>query len=1620
MKVLSKYAKARDVTNVLNTTQKEYLESLTTQATLQAPDDYNNPYNFSDWFNRNTDIIPNQEKQQYDEYLKTWYKSRYTSVDVATDLKNDYVQFLKNLNVILNKEDKTNVLNDINWDDSLDVEQVIPLYAKKLKEIAIYLINKRLSIKKAKLKYNISGANQAIEKLFYEYLLKAFTKREYILNIPDQEIYSTFPELSSVNKGFKIVIEELYDDASYFDKNPALSAADYFNTVNADASAFYDNLNIAPSAYEWLFKTGFAPLCANNPLFIIMDDLLNTEQPLSAYADIDNKILNEYYQFKLNQKFLGENQYYVSGGYYIPYEITVNYNLQTGNNWFYLPSGEFINEYKFINFDSIALSSTSLVENGATSYKNYLSADKIFIKTGNTVAGAWLKGDKITTITENLSAQLVNTIFKYPFPNYGLSSEDFGWTGPQLSNLDNSFEYLEDSLKQTIKNAYWSYVTTTSSLCVLNIQDSMLIENKATAGKYYEIADHITIRDDISTDGVHDTTPDEIYAGNAKHAWLYQMEKTDLPIKRGKNYLQWPLIRYENSDTTALRNVLTSQCAPIALSSMCLSSFIGSRAGYGLFDSDIIYKLNGTNGTPTECAYLSGTIINQIGNTTFTANATGIIQTALSLVCNPNNSVTFIWTDDDTPINNINLKHIPHQADCPYLYEEQYSLDKENPSDQKLPDYRLWKKCECKAILYSPLGHPGQKFEDYNSKSDIIYLDRFYPVPFNKTTWIGLDNENCYNSEDFAWFKLDGNYKIEPDVGWGSGNWVAGANPVSGREFILKKGYQYKYLRNDLNHSKTFLTDGTVPYLVIKNLYNNSPEPIWIKAVANTDGSWESFDEISDMVINPNDYLVYDHIDSNWYCITGIGDFDQAVVYNTSALNVSSNKWINYTFATTGTSMVIAWPNILYNEGPQMLAYSLSTVKWEVIQPNNVSLIFTLLPTEPLTIVPMFAGNWIVNVTGYPTAATQATNVVYQSVANFYISPVLSTETTSGERSVETIYADTINMSWNTPIYGWNYVTHAYDGVALGARPFWAYASNANEKITKHKGIDIWGGGITFVDDYVPITQPNKSDIEFKLGMYLEYHALSTFIWVEPLTFNVNITSNNWCDLIIDNTKVATLSDYLYNLNKEIIVSATNNVSNLTFAQEFANEPIFINYFATKAFIWSQKYNDTSLGIPPTGGIFIPIVSGDLIMNVLPYLNLTNRHFPTIATVPHVEELYTTEETGGYFVPRMLGVSTALSKYDINIINSTKISNNISGANAFEVFTNLNYFNSETSLSKTEQNIVLDNDSTDSSWMKSPISSGKKAGNIIGASKHQQFIPYKTKYENTGINTCGTHQQTDTYDPWFGDEDNTWENNIDWPITFNKQYPIDKWYLQTIPNEYQIYQWKTDIFNNQYTLFKNITNTTSMYDKKHNTNGTLWIRNYRNTTQQASAILSDIYNTVSNINIDYVSILNNNILDIDIYYDTLMYYTSVGVFLFKLNQDYNTGDLTSESNGIIITLSSNHIFGGTWMMNDKTVILCTLLSSEDQIRPILSKFDIDKNILTYVYNVSNHNTNMSTYNLTAFEHPVMMYDITNKIYNVSYIAYGTDKVGMYLNTINIKNLENDFEIIDAKTIVPDE
>lgn len=1609
MAILTKYSKTLDTQSDKYTSQKQYMNSLNTANPAALPDDYRTPFTYQQWVQRNAGIIPGREYDQYNQYLKDWHKNTYTVADTVEQVKEDYYELLSELSVAFSTPEEAAWFKELDITNNLDLEEAIPMFTKKLKEIAIYFINKRDAIKKAKLKYNMAGSENALRRLFYEYLLKAFTQRDYVLNVPEQSAYDTFPQLSAVRDGFQIFIEELYDDTSYFDKDPTIPVSSYYDLTDQDVIDYYTNLSFDLSALPWLFSTGISKVYANNPLLWTISSELEShgvtsveDLPLSAYSKFDRVLLNKYVNFLETQKYLGEHQYIISGGYYELDTRTLRHNFVSGNNWFYWPSGEYFRENpNDILFDPIMLSATTLINDGAIAALSHEDADKVFTQVGQSISGAWLRYTEKYAQPETMIATLFTddiTKFKFPFPGYGLSGEGAEWIGPQLVNSISMDRYPIDVL-----DLYWA-TTPTSAILGISIHESTLVDDGAYAAQEYHQADQITVRDTPNIDKIHDLNPNEIYVEKFDRAWLYKMLNTDLPISVGKTYINWPIFTYKNAEDTMPMLIPSSQCVPIKLSAINVEeTMIGARAGYGLFDSDIIYKLDSPGGYPIECAWLSGVNLNMLATpgTTLMYNATGKIQPSFTLRCKPGNYERFVWYDDEIDINNTTIKHHDHQIDCPYYLATHKSIyNTRGKTLESLGTNGIggWNDCNCRAIKYSPFGHPGEKYSDYAFMADIIFVDTQFPNEFDIDTWRGTDLSAYNASKDFAFFQLTGN-SLEVDVGWGSGRWKTGA----GSPFILKPGVVYKYLRANLLRNPGDLIVDAVPDIIIKQKHVNTPSCMWMKAVLNTEGNWEKTVNVSPMVLTPNDYLMYDHIDSNWFCLSSegtVGSTTQTPI--PSAINRNS-EWATYDFVTTGIDVSYIWPSKIYRGGPTHVNAELSAVSWKISSPSGTNT--TTVKIDPgieFTFTSEEIGIYSVSATGYGVFGTETVHILPDLIC---VEEALSVGT-SGSLGIETTYKDTLNMAINIPLSGWNYTNNFYNGISYGARPFWAKAYDTGTQ-TKNKATIAWGGGIrTPIDDYTYITQPDIATLMLSSNNYIEYtrRGSSSLTWTQPINFIINEGQKQWCKLIIDPSKTSPLNDYLLNISNEMIVSATTVESDIVFRNE---EDMFVNYWRVgESFIWNQTIINSTNGLPPTGGKWVPYISGSLVEPVVPYANLTNRHFPTIATAPYIGELYSSKDSGGYFIPKLFGANVYMGKGYTNIIDTSLISNDVSARGITASFRDPEkYSGRDRGLSKNNQISPIAIESTDQRWTKASITEGYKAGDVIGSKEYQEYIPYNTKYETLGHNFNGIRTQEDQYDPWTGTRDTVWSDPTYFPPNFRDEYPVESWYEQILPENTFIYQWKTDIFGNQYALFKD-DSLTNIYDRKL-AYGDMWMRGLDWIISPISAAFPtyDLYqNSMSSV--------SYRIIDFDVWYDTLMLKTSSHVILEHLNFDYDNNILytiADQINVIQLDTANGSKYGGHWLFDEeKRVTLCHIVSdsSINIVYPVLYNYDLNVYKKTLLFNFSGNSmlNEISSLVLNSIEEPVFSYNINTKTYNVSFIGHSANYNGIIITTMNINEV----------------
>ena len=217
------------------------IQSLAKPTSLTVEIDTGNPYSFQEWKLNHNNIDAKAQIEQYNTYLKNWYKNRANKPEVINlYIKNLYINFLKQLGLTARNAEEQQFFSVVNFNDDLDIQASIAFYARKLKDISRYLAERRNNIVYTRLKNNLLGTSGYLERLFYSYVLSVFTQRPDSnrtgLIITNGDLVQYLPKLNDITDIFSIEIEELYDTANYLDRDPSLDISNY-TTFSAGVSA---------------------------------------------------------------------------------------------------------------------------------------------------------------------------------------------------------------------------------------------------------------------------------------------------------------------------------------------------------------------------------------------------------------------------------------------------------------------------------------------------------------------------------------------------------------------------------------------------------------------------------------------------------------------------------------------------------------------------------------------------------------------------------------------------------------------------------------------------------------------------------------------------------------------------------------------------------------------------------------------------------------------------------------------------------------------------------------------------------------------------------------------------------------------------------------------------------------------------------------------------------------------------------------------------------------------------------------------------------------------------------------------------------------------------------------
>lgn len=1388
--------------------------------------DQDAPLSFKNWYASFKSIIPNQEYQQYNQYLISWYTKKPDKTTTSLEkLRLKYLNLLNGLQIYLTDDEKQNWYNQVNLNDEKELLLAIPFFAKKLKNIALYYLRLRKNLKNTKLKYNIAGSPRGIVQELKEIILSNYSKIDNSYITVPANVWNTLPDLSAIKDSISVEIEDVYDDHQYFDRSVDVPLSAYIDTQDITTDAYFKSKGLSLSSLNWAYEAGTFNLSSDN------------------LVDFSSKYLAES---KFNVNNLVTN---VSSDFY-----TVD--IANGTNVFYYPYGAYVtNATSLPIYKSSALSSANIETLGVAG-SSIDTSDTIFVETNRGIQGAWLNFNDYD-VYENLKMHaLLNgnqkTIFRFPFIGYGLSGDGLAWTGPSLSS-DPSYDFLNVVYRKGVETEYWNSDFSLSAVELVAINNATLVDSGAYPNVDYKFSDKIRMWD---TPVTYDAST---YTGEVQEAWLYKVTKTELSIISGSNTtISWPYLTVNNTNVSSVSaypdNNTFDICASMLLSTIYVPY---ATASDSLSSADVIYKVpnyQSSYSDALEAAWLSGDYIQNgkvasIKQNGFTSNfASGLVT-------------RFAWTGEPTSANTA-FKSLLHENNCPYLKTL-------NAKDHTL--------CKCRQVQFTPFGHNGNIYTDFGGFGDFIAEDTFSPNEFDLNNWKGLDGNDYQNSIGFTWFKTN---EITPN--WGNGSWVSTNTIVSNKTFTLETGKSYVYYRTTAKLQD--LDDIPFPDYVVRYPFNTTSAK-WIKALKDANGNWYNAKVPSNMQLNAGDVLLYEKAPTSNFTLSGLAPNDTNINLNGHSI------WSTYDLVVMDQFPIptvnVAYPVVdVVNASalqandaqyPTVALSAISSLNWTLIDPSGVSYNKTGDNTTILTFSPTVTGTY--NVTLIAGLVGGGSYIFTQ------IPAITSTVTQTYSTSLTSYNTPVPGFVLATNLYGWNYNTYKYDGKYLGARPIWVKGFTDKSIVTGNNTVESWGTIPRVVDIHNIVTQPIISDMSFHTGVYVEYQNNDIdFTWDQPVTLKILVNSLSWNKILINDEGISNLAT-ISNVSLINASSALNVPSDITLSNFVDNKPVRVYYNALGSFTWDITANREYQQVLTQNDFSL----SSAIVSQQPWANLTNRNYPSLAILPTLQDIYTEDESGGYFIPNNLGTSVYTGKnytyvYDIS---SSQLSNITEDATRRI---------GGRGLSKTDQPTPYKIIKDDNTWMKNLVITGQAAGDIkkTVSKQYQKFIPYQSSIETHKNSNVGLITPNSKQSPWGGVQDSQWVDINNHPVNFAGQVNVPAWeesqVLKKSGNQLDV--WCSDIFGNQYGLYKNIKNV-SPVDRKE-VFGELWTRANNQIVKPAMESLSSVFLSYSNSNL-YAE-LSTKLRNVDVFYDTIMFETSGVVIFEKLNYDYTLGEISSNTN----------------------------------------------------------------------------------------------------------------------------
>lgn len=349
------------------------------------------------------------------------------------------------------------------------------------------------------------------------------------------------------------------------------------------------------------------------------------------------------------------------------------------------------------------------------------------------------------------------------------------------------------------------------------------------------------------------------------------------------------------------------------------------------------------------------------------------------------------------------------------------------------------------------------------------------------------------------------------------------------------------------------------------------------------------------------------------------------------------------------------------------------------------------------------------------------------------------------------------------------------------------------------------------------------------------YNTNTNYYDLSADTFDTNIFYN------FNNAITTTITAYPIFIKElgtnNFSITLDNNTTDLSllkdpdFISQFDNldsSNLKLNLIAELA----EQYSGTDFYYLSTDSTGTNYVSGILFSANQIQQNLLNRRFPSIAQIENESLLKTEKQIGGFFIPSKIGI---VNFYSFNIKYQT---DNLK-PNTVYTFPDPNKYGNISNLTQIsfDSPFLFYEDVT---FAKISNTNTFRYGDIYSDPLLKTFYGYQSVSENRGIDTEGIEKYTDPQDFFSGIDDDNWANADIFPIQTIGTYPIANrtQSLLTGNNNQTLIEYKTDIYGNEYGLFKETKQQVNPINLTATNNTGLYLNGGNFSANSYSTILS--------------------------------------------------------------------------------------------------------------------------------------------------------------------------------------